>query len=61
MGGKQHLWILALGGNLPSEEGTPEITLRAALKRLEDDDIRIVQVSRFLRPRVSAGCRPGLR
>ncbi|WP_243613722.1 2-amino-4-hydroxy-6-hydroxymethyldihydropteridine diphosphokinase [Shimia aestuarii] len=44
---KMYLWILALGGNLPSEEGSPEETLRAALKMLDGEGMRLVDSSRL--------------
>lgn len=47
MGEKRHLWILALGGNLSSQEGPPQETLRAALKRLDEGELRLKKVSRF--------------
>ena len=47
MGENPTYWILALGGNLPLEGETPDQTLRAALKRLDEKGIRLVKVSRF--------------
>lgn len=59
MGGKPHHWILALGGNLPSEEGSPEKTLRAALRRLDENGVRLLGVSRFYAtPCFPAGAGP---
>ncbi len=54
-----HLWILALGGNLPSEEGSPEKTLRAALEMLDGEGIRLVETSRLYEtPCFPAGAGP---
>jgi len=41
--------ILALGANLPSHFGPPEVSLRVALDRLEGHGVRIKRVSEFLR------------
>lgn len=59
MGEKPLLWILALGGNLPSKEGSPEETLRSALKRLDRNGIRLIKASRFFAtPCFPAGAGP---
>ena len=59
MSEKPHLWILALGGNLPSEEGSPAETLRAALKRLDGNGIHLIRISRFFAtPCFPAGAGP---
>lgn len=42
-----YLWILALGGNLPSERGAPEKTLRSALDAIDGGGIRVLKESRF--------------
>lgn len=47
MGKKTYLWIVALGGNLPSDFGGPESTIRAAYLRLGDEGLRIVKKSRL--------------
>ncbi|MGX9351976.1 2-amino-4-hydroxy-6-hydroxymethyldihydropteridine diphosphokinase [Shimia sp. W99] len=39
--------LLALGGNLPTDLGTPAETIAAALKRLNAGKIRLCAVSRF--------------
>jgi 2-amino-4-hydroxy-6-hydroxymethyldihydropteridine diphosphokinase len=39
--------LIGLGANLPSSEGRPERTLRAALTALESGDVHIVACSRF--------------
>lgn len=41
--------LIALGANLPGEEGPPEITLRSALSVLEQAGVRLLRVSRFYR------------
>lgn len=38
--------LIALGSNLPSHYGSPERTLAAALKKLDEVGIRVVQASR---------------
>lgn len=42
-------FLIALGANLPSPAGTPEVTLRAALIRLSQCGGREMRVSRFFR------------
>ncbi len=55
---EQH-YLIALGGNLPSEAGAPEATLRAALARLPQMGARVVQASRMYRtPCFPAGAGP---
>ena len=39
--------LIALGGNLPSDAGPPEATLRAALAALPERHVRILDVSTF--------------
>lgn len=39
--------LIALGGNMPSEQGQPAETLRAALERLEMRGCHVSKVSRF--------------
>lgn len=41
--------FIALGGNVTSLYGPPEMTLRAALARLETDSVQVARVSRFFR------------
>ncbi|MFN3209788.1 MAG: 2-amino-4-hydroxy-6-hydroxymethyldihydropteridine diphosphokinase [Roseovarius sp.] len=55
----EQLYLIALGGNLPSEGGAPEETLRAALERLPDMGARVVAASRIYRtPCFPAGAGP---
>ena len=55
---EQH-YLIALGGNLPSEAGSPEATLRAALKRLPERGVRVLDTSRMYRtPCFPAGAGP---
>ena len=59
MSEKPQLWILALGGNLPSEEGSPAETLRAALQKLDGNGIQLIRTSRFFAtPCFPAGAGP---
>lgn len=52
-------FLVALGGNLPSEQGAPDDTLRAALADLEEAGLRILAVSRFFdTPCFPAGAGP---
>ena len=52
-------WLLALGGNLPSEVGSPSDTLDAALEQLDCKGIQLGQVSRFyVTPCFPAGAGP---
>ena len=44
---KEQTYLIALGGNMPSELGGPELTLRAALQRLAQAGVQIEAVSRF--------------
>lgn len=54
-----NIWLLALGGNLDSNVGTPSDTLRAALEQLGNKVNRLVQVSRFFAtPCFPAGAGP---
>ena len=46
MGNKQQ-FLVALGGNMPSEVGSPGDTLRAALQQLERMDVTVEAVSPF--------------
>jgi 2-amino-4-hydroxy-6-hydroxymethyldihydropteridine diphosphokinase len=39
--------LIALGANIPSAEGPPEATLKAALAALEARGVRILAISRF--------------
>lgn len=39
--------LIALGGNLPTDQGGPQVTLRAALARLADHGITVTATSRF--------------
>lgn len=51
--------FIALGGNVTSQFGPPEETLRAALLRLDGDSVRVARVSRFFRtPAFPAGSGP---
>ncbi|MEQ9261263.1 MAG: 2-amino-4-hydroxy-6-hydroxymethyldihydropteridine diphosphokinase [Roseovarius sp.] len=43
-----HAFLMALGANLPSEAGAPEVALGAALGRLEARGVTVRRVSRFL-------------
>ena len=53
-------FLIALGGNLPSEAGKPADTLRAALDRLVRSGVVVEAVSRFYRtPCFPAGAGPG--
>ncbi|WP_306112713.1 MULTISPECIES: 2-amino-4-hydroxy-6-hydroxymethyldihydropteridine diphosphokinase [unclassified Roseovarius] len=52
-------FLIALGGNLPSEAGKPADTLRAALDRLVQSGVVVEAVSRFFRtPCFPAGAGP---
>lgn len=42
-------YLIALGGNLPSVAGSPELTLRAALGRLADHGAQVQAISPFYR------------
>ncbi|NIJ40000.1 2-amino-4-hydroxy-6-hydroxymethyldihydropteridine diphosphokinase [Parvibaculum indicum] len=51
--------LIALGGNLPTEYGSPRRTLEAALREMDGRGIRVVAVSRFYRtPPVSPHEQP---
>ncbi|PHO05096.1 2-amino-4-hydroxy-6-hydroxymethyldihydropteridine diphosphokinase [Rhodobacteraceae bacterium 4F10] len=53
------IWLLALGGNLPSHEGDPLLTLNSAYKTLSRDNLRLCKVSRFYEtPCFPAGAGP---
>ena len=39
--------LIALGANIPSLWGPPEVTLKAALAALEERGVRVLKVSRF--------------
>ncbi|WP_438271188.1 2-amino-4-hydroxy-6-hydroxymethyldihydropteridine diphosphokinase [Shimia thalassica] len=53
------IWLLALGGNLPSHEGDPLLTLNGACKTLSRDNLRLCKVSRFYEtPCFPAGAGP---
>ncbi|MFC2969919.1 2-amino-4-hydroxy-6-hydroxymethyldihydropteridine diphosphokinase [Acidimangrovimonas pyrenivorans] len=41
------IFLVALGGNLPSRVGSPEATIRAAIQRLSGAGVVIEQVSRY--------------
>jgi len=45
--GKMPKILIALGANIPSYVGSPDMTLKAALARLEARGIKILVVSRF--------------
>lgn len=49
--GDLDLILIGLGANLPSAHGGPRQTLEAALRRLEEEGLRLVRVSRFWRTR----------
>ncbi|MFP7569765.1 2-amino-4-hydroxy-6-hydroxymethyldihydropteridine diphosphokinase [Marivita sp. S2033] len=52
-------FFIALGANLSSTEGPPEVTLRAALEMLENADLKVQSVSAFYRtPCFPAGAGP---
>jgi 2-amino-4-hydroxy-6-hydroxymethyldihydropteridine diphosphokinase len=44
---KAQTYLIALGGNMPSALGGPEVTLRAALARLPETGLTLEAVSRF--------------
>lgn len=51
--------LIAMGGNLPSEAGSPLETLKAALARLRDEGAETLAVSRYFRtPAFPAGAGP---
>ena len=59
MSSKAQTYLIALGGNMPSALGGPEITLRAALKRLPETGLKVEAVSRFFQtPCFPAGAGP---
>lgn len=52
-------FLLALGGNLPSDHGLPELTLTAALSEFAEEGLHLVSVSRFYdTPCFPAGAGP---
>lgn len=52
-------WLLALGGNLPTEAGPPEITLGSACAALNQGPLELISVSRiFSSPCFPAGAGP---
>ncbi|WP_204113005.1 2-amino-4-hydroxy-6-hydroxymethyldihydropteridine diphosphokinase [Shimia biformata] len=52
-------WLLALGGNLDSAHGAPDVTLRDSFVKLNMTPLRLVSVSRFFRtPCFPAGAGP---
>lgn len=52
-------FLIALGGNMPSDQGAPALTLRAALRHIEEAGARIFAVSRFYEtPCFPAGAGP---
>jgi 2-amino-4-hydroxy-6-hydroxymethyldihydropteridine diphosphokinase len=54
-----HHYLIALGGNLPSGQGTPAHTLAAALSDLEAAGVTLLAVSRFFdTPCFPAGAGP---
>ena len=54
-----HHYLIALGGNLPSDQGTPAHTLAAALSDLEAAGVILLAVSRFFdTPCFPAGAGP---
>ncbi|MEQ9694564.1 2-amino-4-hydroxy-6-hydroxymethyldihydropteridine diphosphokinase [Shimia sp. SDUM112013] len=42
-----NIWLLALGGNLPSAIGGPEVTLKSACASLRQFNLKLCKVSRF--------------
>lgn len=59
MPSKAQTYLIALGGNMPSALGGPEVTLRAALKSLSDAGLEVEAVSRFFQtPCFPAGAGP---
>ena len=56
---KDQFYLIALGANLPSAEGPPEVTLRSALEALAKAGARAVVASRlFATPCFPAGAGP---
>ncbi|MEQ8290820.1 MAG: 2-amino-4-hydroxy-6-hydroxymethyldihydropteridine diphosphokinase [Roseovarius sp.] len=56
---KDQFYLIALGANLPSAEGAPDVTLRSALRRLSEAGAREVVASRFFAtPCFPAGAGP---
>ena len=54
-----NIWMLALGGNLPSAKGGPEVTLKSALLMLNGINLHVKKVSRFFQtPCFPAGAGP---
>ena len=56
MSSKAQTYLIALGGNMPSALGGPEITLRAALKRLPETGLKVEAVSRFFQTPCFPAC-----
>lgn len=55
----EQLYLIALGGNLPSDAGAPEATLRAALSQFPDMGASVCAASRMYRtPCFPAGAGP---
>ncbi len=56
---KEQIFLVALGGNLSSGVGPPEVTLRQALRRFEHFGLNVDSVSRFYKtPCFPAGAGP---
>ncbi len=56
---KEQIFLVALGGNLPSAVGAPELTLRKALERFAAFELHLEAVSRFYEtPCFPAGAGP---
>lgn len=45
----EEIYLIALGGNLPSTAGSPEETLRTVLNRLREVGVRVLAASRMFR------------
>ncbi len=46
---QNNTFLIAIGGNLPSAEGPPEATLRAAISRISQSGLEIHAISKFYR------------
>ena len=56
---KEQIFLVALGGNLPSDVGAPELTLRQAIKQFGTFGLHVEAVSRFYEtPCFPAGAGP---
>ena len=59
MTAKAQIYLIALGGNMPSSAGPAESTLRAAIARLAETGLTVTAVSRFFQtPCFPAGAGP---